>query len=103
MLGYDTEALGIEVGKRQMMDLAFVLQVGEMAESVKVAPVGVIPPMKLQQIEALDTHSRERNRDRVLDDASRHPARVGDPLGEDLDLGKPLRSATGGNFAAESP
>jgi hypothetical protein len=61
-----------------------------MPERVEVAPVAVIPPMELKEIEAVHTHSRERDRDRILDDPPRHPARMRNPFCGLLDLRKPF-------------
>src|SRR5712675_2144019 len=72
VIGDDTQTLGVEIGQREVTDFALALEVGEMSERVEIAPVTVIPPMELKEIEAFDAHSRERGADRVLDDASRH-------------------------------
>jgi len=95
------QTLGIEVGQREVTDFALALEVGEMSERVEIAPVTVIPPMKLEQVEAFDAHSRQRGSDRTLDDASRHSARMRNPLCKRLNLRKPLASVTGSEPAPE--
>jgi len=39
VIGDDLQTLGVEVGEREVTDLAFVLQVGEVFERVEVALV----------------------------------------------------------------
>src|SRR6202022_3657101 len=70
-------------------------------ERVEIARVAVVPPMELQQVEAFDTHPRQRDPDRLFDNAPGHPSRIRHPLCERLDLGEPLRSVAGGEPAAE--
>ena len=91
VLGDEPQPLGVEIGQREMADLAFLAQIGEMLERVEVARIGVIPPMELQQIEPVDAHPSPRNVDRVLDRAPRHRPRIGDPFGERLDFRQAVR------------
>ena len=58
VIGDDAEALGVEIGQRQVADLAFAPQVGEMIERLEIALVAVVPPMELQEVETLDAHPR---------------------------------------------
>ena len=88
VLGNQREPLGIEIGQAEMTDQPFLAQIGEVPQRVEIAPVAVIPPMELQQIEALRIHAATRSRDRFLDDASCHRPGGGDPLRESLDLGE---------------
>ena len=53
-----------------MTNLALALHVGQMLERIEVAAIRVVPPMELQQVEALDAHARERAPDRIVDHAS---------------------------------
>jgi len=46
----------IEVGQGEVTDAALVLQVGHVAECVEVAGVVVVPPVELQDVQALDIH-----------------------------------------------
>ncbi len=71
------EPLGVEIGQAEMADPAFLAQIGEVAQRVEIAPVAVIPPVELQQIETLRIHAATRNRDRFLDDAPCHRAGEG--------------------------
>ena len=48
MLGDGAEPLGVEVGQRQVTDLALALQVGEVAQRIEIALVAIIPPVELQ-------------------------------------------------------
>src|SRR6516162_6177159 len=73
-----------------------------MFERIDVALVLVIPPMELEQVERLHAHSRQRDADRFVDDASGHPARSWNPLREGLALGKPLDPVTRGELAPEA-
>src|SRR5690242_20466951 len=72
-----------------------------MFEYVEVVLVLVIPPMELEQVETIHAHSRERDADRIFNDASGHSARSRNPLRERLDLAKPLGPTTGGKLAPE--
>src|SRR6516164_471712 len=72
-----------------------------MIECLEVALVAVVPPMELEEVETFDTHSRERDTDRLLDGAPRHPARPRNPFREGLDLRQSLGSVAGGEEAAE--
>ena len=83
------EPLGVEIGQAEMTDQAFLAQIGEVPQRVEIAPVAVIPPMELQQIETLHVHAPQRGRDRLLDDAPCHRPGGGDPFRESLDLGEP--------------
>ena len=44
VIGDDTQALGVEVRQREMMNLTLALQIGEMFERVEVALVAIVPP-----------------------------------------------------------
>ena len=101
VIGDDSEPLGVEIGQCQVADLAVALQVAQVLEGVEIARVAVVPPMELQQIEAFDTHPRQRDPDRVFDDAPGHPSRIRHPLRERLDLGESLGAVAGGEAAAE--
>jgi hypothetical protein len=57
--------------------------------------------MELEQVETFDTHSGQRDADRIIDHAPGHPPRSRDPFGERLDFGKPLNPVTGGELAPE--
>jgi len=59
MVGDDPQPLGVEISQRQMADFALLLQLSKMIEGIEVALIGVVPPMKLQEIEAFDTHARQ--------------------------------------------
>src|SRR4051812_46388187 len=74
-----------------------------MTERVEITPVPIVPPMKLQEVEAIHAHPRERDADRFLDDRSRHPARLRHPFCEGLDFGKPAGSVTGSELLPEIP
>ncbi len=97
----DAQPLGVEIGQGEVANLAFVTQIGEMLERVEVAFVAVIPPMELEQVETVDTHSAPRDADRFLDGAPCHPAGIRHPFGERLDLRQPLGSAARGEPAPE--
>ena len=102
MIGYHAQTVGIEIGQRKVTDFACLLQVCEIFERIDVVLVLVIPPMELEQVETFHTHSRERNADRFVDNASGHPARRRNPFGERLDLGNPFGPATGGELTSEA-
>ena len=78
-----------------------MLQISEMPEGIEIAPVAIIPPMKLQEVERRHAHSRERDADRVRDDTRGHRPGMGNPFCERLDLGQPLGAVQGGEPAAE--
>ena len=98
-IGDDAQTLGIEIGEGEMTYLALMLHVGEMLERIEVAAIGVVPPMELQKVEALDVHARERASDRVVDHPSRNATRPRYPFGECLNLRKALRTVTHNKFA----
>ncbi len=52
-IGDDGQPLGVEIGQREMADLAFVTQIGEVFQRVEIAAVAIVPPMELQQVEAI--------------------------------------------------
>ena len=89
----DAEMLGIEIGQRDVTNFAFIAQVREMLQRVEIAPVAIIPPMKLQEIEGTDLHAPQRHRDRVLDNPARHRPGMRNPLSERLDVSEPFRAA----------
>src|SRR5438477_12978278 len=89
----DAEMLGIEIGQREVANFAFIAQVREMLQRVEIAPVAIIPPMKLQEIEGTDLHAPQRHRDRVLDNPARHRPGMRNPLRERLDVSEPFRAA----------
>ena len=93
------QTLGVEIGEREMTYLALVLHVGEMLERVEVAAIGVVPPMELQKVEALNAHARERASDRIVDHSSRNATWPRYPFGECLNLRKALRAVTHSKFA----
>ena len=101
MIDDDAEMLGVEIGQRQMADPALLAQVGEMLERVEIAPVIAIPPVELQQVEAIHPHPPQRDADRLLDHAPRHRAGLRHPFGEGLDLAEPVGAAALGEPAAE--
>ena len=92
VIGDHAQPLGVEIGQGEVANLAFVTQIGEMLERVEIARVAVVPPMELEQVETVDTHSAPRDADRVLDGAPCHPAGIRHPFGERLDLRQPLGS-----------
>src|SRR2546421_594705 len=67
-----------------MADSSRFSDVREMAESIEIARVCVVPPMKLQEIERRNVHPAKRRGDRSLDDLSGHRAGLGHPLRERL-------------------
>src|SRR6185436_5581232 len=73
-----------------------VLQFSEVCEGIEVVQVLVIPPVKLQEVDRLDTHAAQRPPDRLLNDGSSNPAWLGYPFGEGLDFCQ-------GRFAASLP
>ena len=79
------------------------LQVGEVLEGVEITVVAVVPPVKLQQVERFHPHPRQRDPDRVLDDAPRHPAGVRHPFGERLDLGERSAPRSAANRRRKAP
>src|SRR5207248_11196815 len=97
----DAQTLGVEIRQREATNFALALQIGEVPERVEVAPVAVIPPVELKEIEAVDAHSRERDRDRILDDPPCHAARMWNPFCACLSFTKPLGAVTGGELAAK--
>jgi hypothetical protein len=84
-------------------DFALLPEIGEMPERVEVAPVAVIPPMELKEIDAIHAHSRERDRDRILDGPPRYSARMRNPFCERLDSGKPLVPSQAANWRRKVP
>src|SRR6516165_1162141 len=72
-----------------------------MFERIEVALVAVIPPMELDEVEAFHAHSRERDADRILDDAPGHPARTRNPLCKRLNFLESLSPMTSGELAPE--
>ena len=54
-----------------MTDSSFRLQVGQMAQRIKVAAIAVVPPVKLQHIERIAIHAPARHIDFSLDDLLR--------------------------------
>lgn len=101
MIADDPQPLGVEIGQPEMADLARLLQIGEMVERVEIALIGIIPPMKLQQVEALHAHARQRDADRVFDYASRHAGRPWHPFRKGLDLREPRLAVTRDEQPAE--
>ena len=95
------EPLGVEIGQAEMADPAFLAQIGKVSQRVEIAPVAIIPPMELQQIETIHIHAPQRGRDRFLDDAPCHRPGRGDPFRKGLDLGKPVGAMARGELAAE--
>jgi probable F420-dependent oxidoreductase len=90
------ELLCIDVAQREVPDLARVAQIGEVAQRVEIACVAVIPPVELQEVEALGAHAAQRDADRVLDNAPCHRARMRHPFGEGLDLRQMFDASLGG-------
>ncbi len=80
----DFEAFSIEVREREVLYFPFMLKIGELLERVEVVAVGIVPPMELQQVERLDSHTPQRYAHRVFDDPSCHPARMRYPFREGL-------------------
>src|SRR6516162_11640408 len=72
-----------------------------MVERVEIALVAVVPPMELEEVETLYTHTPTRDVDCLFDDASRHPAGMRHPFGESLDFRQPLGPVKGSETAAE--
>jgi hypothetical protein len=87
--------------KRQMTDLPGVAQIGEVLQRIEIAGVAIIPPMELQQVEAVDPHPPPRHRDRFLDNAPRHRAGRWHPFGKGLDVSERRLAASGGNLLPE--
>src|SRR5205814_2639889 len=87
---------------REVTDAAFLLQIGEMLQRIEIAPVAVIPPMELQQVETLDPHAPQRPGDRLLDGLPANRSGIGNPFGEGLDLVETFGAALRGEALVES-
>ena len=48
MIGDDTQVLGVEIGKGEVQNFVFLLEIGEMLERIEVGVVAVVPPVTLQ-------------------------------------------------------
>ena len=99
--GDDAQPLGIEIGQREMPDLSLALQIGEMPQRIEVALIRIIPPMELEEIEAIHTHPRQRHPDRPLDDRPGHPSGMRHPFCKRLALEQPLAPTMRGEAPPE--
>ena len=75
---------GVEVGHSQVRDRSFPLQPFEFGHRIDVAGMLELPPVELQQVQAIDTEALETLPDPGADHIRRHGARPGNPLRKDF-------------------
>ena len=74
--------IGVEVGHAEVTDAAFAAQPIELEHRVEVPGVPVLPPVKLQQVDAREAKPLETLSDAVTNDLRRHRSGERAPLGE---------------------
>ena len=75
---------GVEVGHSQVRDRSFPAEPFEFGHRIDVAGMPELPPVELQQVQAIDTQAFETLPDPGADHIRRHGARRGNPLRKDF-------------------
>ena len=86
-----------------MTDFAFVLKFLQAGHSVQVGGVPVVPPVKLEQVEAVHVHAAQRHVNGVFHDRTGHRHRSGNPLGEGVHTCEGFRPLPGSQLTAKLP
>ena len=78
------QVIGVKVGQSQVMDLAALAQLHQACHGIEIARVGVVPPVELHQVDALDSESAAPLIDPRLHARGRHLIGLGAPFGESV-------------------
>src|SRR5207249_1105630 len=81
VLDEQAEMIGIEVGHAEVADAPFAAQPIELHHGVEIPGMSVLPPVKLQQVDARKTQALEALLDTLANDLRRHRPGKRAPLG----------------------
>ena len=82
MAQQQSQMVGVEVRQAQMGNLTALAQARQVLHGIQIARVGVVPPMKLQQVDALHAQPLQPLVDTGLHALRGHGVGLGTPLGE---------------------
>ena len=75
--------IGVEIGQPEVRDLSFLTESGQNLQRIDITGVTIVPPVKLEQVDALDPEPFEPLGHACANHLLAHLSRLGTPLGAD--------------------